>query len=165
VTVDDGTDRFLRVNRDELRTVGLELAGSAEIAALDLTASVTVQSAELTDTDVGASNRPENLPEVFGDLGARAPLPAGLVARARLSYTGEQFVIDGLTGEDSELPARGVIDLALSRIWPMRMSWGPGSFRHLETRVAVENVADVARYDAWGLPEPGRRLRVELRIR
>jgi iron complex outermembrane receptor protein len=165
ITLDDGTNRFQRVNRDELRTTGLELVGSYGFGAFEVSANATFQSAELTDTDADVSRRPENLPEIYGDLNTRFPLFLETVGTAGVSYTGDQFVIDAISGEDSELPARGVVNASVSRGWPIRMSWGAGEFQFVEARVALDNAGDVALYDAWGLPEPGRRLRMEMRLR
>ena len=37
--------------------------------------------------------------------------------------------------------------------------------RHVETIVALENVGDVVSQDLIGLPQPGRTLRVQMRVR
>jgi iron complex outermembrane receptor protein len=165
ITLDDGTNRFLRVNRDELRTTGLELVGSFGLGPADVSASATLQSAELKDPQANDARRPENLPDVFGDVSVTLPIVRGLVGTARVSYTGDQFVIDGITGADTELPARAVVDASVSRTWKAWMPWGAGAFTSVEARLGVDNAGDVALYDAWGLPEPGRRIRLELRLR
>jgi outer membrane receptor protein involved in Fe transport len=36
IVLDDGTNRFLRVNRDELRTTGLELVGSGALGPVEV---------------------------------------------------------------------------------------------------------------------------------
>lgn len=163
ISLDDG--RLMRVNRDELETTGVEVLGSVALGAIDLVASTTLQWADLTDTEADQTNRPENLPEVLGDVEVRFPVAAGVRARASVAYTGDQYVLDQITGDDAELDAEAVIDAALWRSWPVRLSWGGGAFTDLETRVALENAADVALYDAWGLPGPGRRVRFEVRLR
>jgi iron complex outermembrane receptor protein len=165
ITLDDGTRRFMRVNRDELNATGVELALSYRFGPVDVVANATIQSVDLTDTDADKTTRPEHLPEVFGDVGVRFPLVAGVVGRAEVWYTGEQYAIDAQTGKDTQLAGQEVFDLSVARRWPLRISWGAGFFSRLETRLAVENIGDVALYDAWGLPEPGRRVRLEVRLR
>jgi outer membrane receptor protein involved in Fe transport len=163
ITMEDG--RFMRVNRDELRSTGIELAGSYALGPVALAADLTLQDVELTDTQASQTNRPENLPEVFGSLNAHFPLLAGVEGGIGVEHTGEQFSIDRETGGDSRLPAQAIVNASISRAWPMTMSWVAGLFSSLETRCAVENVGDAPLYDAAGLPEPGRRIRFEVRMR
>ena len=163
ITLEDR--RFMRVNRDELRSTGIELAGSYALGPVALAADLTLQDVELTDTQASQTNRPENLPEVFGSLNAHFPLLAGVEGGIGVEHTGEQFSIDHETGGDSRLPAQAIVNASISRAWPMTMSWVAGLFSSLETRCAVENVGDAPLYDAAGLPEPGRRIRFEVRMR
>ena len=165
IKLDDGTGRYMRVNRDRLETTGLELVLVRGWGPVELSASGTLQSVDLIDTSTDQVNRPENLPEIFGSLGVRVRPGHGLTARVRATFTGEQYAINGLTGEDAELAGRAVVDVSLSRSWPLRGAWAAGAFSSLETRIAVDNLGDVALYDAWGLPEPGRRIGFEVRLR
>jgi iron complex outermembrane receptor protein len=147
-------NRYMRVNRDELVSTGLELFGAQRLGRLSLEGSLTAQSVDLTDTGAGVTNRPENLPELFGAAALRSGLPRGFRGAAVVRYTGEQFTIDPVTGEDSRLAAGTRLDLEIAR------DWGP----RLETTLAVENVTDRAIYDLVGLPRPGRSLRLQLRF-
>lgn len=165
ITLDDGARRFMRVNRNELTATGVELLLSYRFGPVDVAADATVQSVDLTDTDADKTNRPEDLPEVFGDVSVRFPIVSEIVGRAEARYTGEQYTIDARTGEDTQLADQVVFGLLITRRWPLRTSGGGRFFSALETSLAVENIGDVALYDAWGLPEPGRRVRLELRLR
>ena len=165
ITLDDGTHRFMRVNRNELTATGVELLLSYRFGPVDVAADATIQSVDLTDTDAHKTNRPEDLPEIFGDVSVRFPIVSKILGRIEARYTGEQYAIDARTGEDTQLADQVVFGLSITRQWPLRISWGAGSFSALEARLAVENIGDVALYDAWGLPEPGRRVLLELRIR
>jgi len=156
--------RFIRVNRDELNSTGIELVASQNVGAVGLAGSFTLQSVELTDTDSGEIGQPENLPEAFGELSARFPLPLRVVGAAAVGYTGEQFSIDPVTGEDALLSAEAVIGASLSRTFPLGVNWGGGTFSKLDARVSLDNAGDVAQYDSYGLPEPGRRVRFEIRL-
>lgn len=163
ITLEDR--RFMRVNRNELTSTGLELVGSSQIGPLGLTASGMVQSVDLTNTNADETARPENLPEVSGDLSIRFPVARKATGSVSLEYTGDQFAIDPATGDDAKLSAEAVVGAALAREWRLGSGWGGRTFRTLEARLACDNLGDVARYDAAGLPDPGRRLRFELRIR
>lgn len=156
--------RFMRVNRNRLESTGLELLGTWSRGPVVLSASATFQDVRLTDTSADETHQPENLPERFGDVNLRFPVAAGITGWTDVAYTGSQYGIDPATGEDAKLDAAALIGAGLSRAWPLRISWGGGSFARLEARVGVENAGDAALYDACGLPEPGRRFRFELRM-
>jgi len=157
--------RFMRVNRDEVRSTGLELVAAQHAGPLELSGSLTLQRVKLTNTQSDEVSQPENLPEVFGELAARFPLPFQLRGGAGLAYTGEQFCLDPISGEDSMLHGEAIIGASLSRSFPLGVSWGGGSFSTLDARLSLDNAGDTALYDACGLPEPGRRIRFEIRLR
>lgn len=163
ITLEDG--RFMRVNRNQLVSSGIEVVASQRIGPVDVSASGTLMWAEITDTSSDESSRPEHLPDALGRIALAFPIVSGLRGNLDISYTGDQFAIDAVTGEDAELAAEAIVNASLSRTWPLRASWGGGTFTTLVTRVVVENAADVALFDAYGLPEPGRRLRLEIRLR
>ena len=156
--------KFQRVNRNKLRSTGAEFLGWYRKGAVEVSGDLTVQDVKLTDTAANVTNRPENLPETFGSAQVRFPLAGGVRAGVGAAYTGKQFAIDLATGEDTQLDGELVFDAQVSRAWSMPVSLGGGAFTRLEARVAVENLADRAHYDQFGLPEPGRRIRFEARL-
>jgi iron complex outermembrane receptor protein len=156
ITLDDR--RFMRVNRNELTSVGLELMASQVFGPFSLAGDLTLQDVDLTDTQARETHRPENLPEVFGALGAGFPLVLGFRGHADARYTGRQFCIDPVSGEDARLDEGVILGAALFRAWTWR-----GAFGGVETRLSVDNAGDVALYDQFGLPQAGRRLRFEVR--
>jgi iron complex outermembrane receptor protein len=160
--LEDG--RFMRVNRDVLRSHGVELVGKYSIASVEMAANLTLQDVELTDTRAAETNRPENIPERFGGLSTRFPLPFGAEGGMGIEYTGEQFAIDPATGGDSRLPAQAIMDASVSRTWRGATPRGVGRLSTVEVRCAVDNVCDALLFGAAGLPEPGRRIRLEVRI-
>lgn len=160
ITLEDR--RFMRVNRDELKSAGVELLAGREFGPVALSVDLTWQDVKLTDPKADETHRPENLPEAYGSLGARAPLALGVECGARVEFTGSQFAIDPATGEDAELDAVAIAGGYLTRFW--RVRGDGGAFSMLETRLSVDNLTDEARYDAVCLPEPGRRFRFELRL-
>jgi iron complex outermembrane receptor protein len=155
--------RYFRVNRDRLNSLGLELLASLAVGPVALGGDVTLQSVDLTDTQASVTHEPENLPKVFGSAHAAFPLPLGVRALAEVRYTGHQYCIDPGTGEDSRLSAGATFDAELARTWNLH-SGGSAWFGRLETRVAVDNVGDVALYDQCGLPQPGRLFRFQVRV-
>jgi iron complex outermembrane receptor protein len=152
---------FRRVNQEGLRSAGAELAGSRRLGWLTLGAGLVGQSVRLLDP-AASTVRPENLPEWSGSLHAEAALPRRFRISAEARYTGEQFAIHPNTGDLATLPARVRIDVEFSRAW--RVVQGDGWFSTLHTRIAAENLSDMAIYDAFGLPEPGRTFRFDVRL-
>lgn len=155
--------RFMRVNRDRLDSYGLELLVSNAFGPIAVGGDLTVQSVSLTDPTAGATNRPENLPEVFGGMHASFPLPLRVHGVARARYTGQQYCIDPDTGADTRLEPALVLGGQIARTWHL----GSGRsrlFGRLETLVAVDNMGGVALYDQCGLPQPGRLARFQIRV-
>ena len=154
---------FQRVNQEGIESVGGELLASHAFGVLELSGDLIAQSVEVLDPAAGLS-RPENMPELMGGVRAQAPLGfAGLLAAGEVRYTGPQFAIDPETGAGAELPPAHRLDLELIRSWPL--GDGGGSwFRAAEARAAFDNVTDAVQYDAFGLPEPGRTIRLEVRL-
>jgi iron complex outermembrane receptor protein len=153
--------RFQRVNRDRLTSYGLELLGSTLLGPATIGADLTVQSVSLTDPGLGTSARPENLPELFGTLFVRAPVGLGLTAGVEARHTGNQFCVDPGTGADTRLRGGTVLNGEVTRSWRLRSS---ALFGRLETTVSVFNAGNIALYDQCGLPEPGRLLRLQVRV-
>ena len=58
------------------------------------------------------------------------------------------------------------LDASLGRVWNLRRGGAAdgGWFSRMEARVAAANVRDEARFDQCGLPQPGRLLRLQLRV-
>lgn len=153
--------RFMRVNRNELESTGVEFLLTQTLGPVAISGDLTLQNVDLTDTEAEVTNRPENLPETFGSIHAEVPLTLDIAASAEARYTGSQFCIDPGTGEDTELDAGTRLNGALSKVWRIG---GTGLLSRLETRVAVDNIADSAIYDQCGLPQPGRLFRFQLRL-
>ena len=151
--------RYQRVNQEGVRSAGVEVLASRAVGVLELSADVTGQGVRVLDPAAGLT-RPENMPEWMGGLRARMPLGGGLHAAVEARFTGEQFVIDPEHDAESRLAPAGRLDVELSRDWPVR---GGGWFRGLQLRAAFDNLTDAVQFDAYGLPRPGRTMRLELR--
>ena len=153
--------RFQRVNRDRLTSYGLELLGSTLLGPATIGADLTAQSVSLSDPALGTSARPENLPELFGTVFVRAPVGLGLTAGMEARHTGSQFCVDPGTGADTRLRGGTVLNGEVTRSWRLRSS---ALFGRLETTISVFNAGNIALYDQCGLPEPGRLLRLQVRV-
>ncbi len=151
--------KYRRVNQAGLRSRGAELTAGARAGALSFGADFTARRADLLDSTASLEH-PENLPEVAGGVRAEWSLPRGWSAGVAVRHTGRQYALDPDTGELASLPAWVRLDLVAGR------SWKPGGASGPELRVALaaENVTDEAAWDAFGLPGPGRRFRLETRI-
>jgi iron complex outermembrane receptor protein len=136
---------------------------SQTIGPASLIGELTVQSVELTNTTNSQTNRPENLPELFGSLNARFPIALEVHGVAEVDYVGDQFCIDPGTGADTELDAGTHLNAELARVFTFRPR-GASWLSRVEARVAADNLTDTARYDQCGLPQPGRLLRFQLRL-
>lgn len=161
ITIPDG--RRKRVNSDELKSIGVEVLFSQNVGDLTLGGDITLQSVELIDPVQSTSMRPENLPEASGGAFAHFPVAAGIAATARIAYTGTQYCQDPDTGEDVKLDGGSWLNAVLSRVWSVP-NRSKGALSRMETRVAVDNLADTALYDQCGLPRAGRLFRFEFRV-
>lgn len=154
--------RYMRVNRDRLTSTGAELLLSVVVGGAVIGGDLTVQAVDLTDTDAGVTHRPENLPAVFGSVHASVPLPAAFHATAEARFTGSQYCLDPGTGEDARLAAGTIVSAEVGRTW-----WSAGDarwFGRFDTRLAMDNVGNLALYDQCGLPQAGRLLRFQVRV-
>jgi iron complex outermembrane receptor protein len=161
IVTDEG--RFRRVNRNQIRSTGVELLASGHLGPLSLAADLTLQSVDLIDPSTDTSNQPENQPSAYGSVHGRVTLPLQLRAGAEARFTGDQFCVDPDTGADRELEAGTRFNADLSREWRIRPSGAPWLSR-LEAGLAVDNIGDRAIFDQCGLPQPGRLIRVQIRL-
>ena len=152
-----------RVNSEELNGTGFEVLFSQATGPLEYGGDLTLQNVELVDPASALSKKPENLPEASGSAYLRFPLPGGVSARAEGRFTGSQFCQHPDTGADVELDGGVWLNADVGRTWSVGRRQG-GVLSRLETRVAVNNLADEALYDQCGLPRPGRLLRLEVRL-
>ncbi len=152
-----------RVNSDELASTGVELLFSQSTGPLEYGGDFTLQSVELEDPANPVSREPENVPDASGGAYLRFPLFAGITATTEARYTGSQFCQHPDTGADVELEGGMLLHAELGRSWAVRGSRG-GVLSRLEASAAVDNLADKLLYDQYGLPRPGRLLRLQLRL-
>ncbi len=159
VRVGLGGGRFRRENRNEIRSTGAELLADWRAGAHAVAGSLTLQRVRLVDPSPESTGRAEYQPAVAGSLDASTPLPLGFRGEAGVRFQGRQWCVHPELGREVALDASARTDLRLSR------AWRPGPLaRRLRAVLALDNAADAAVYDQCGLPQPGRTLRLELRV-
>ncbi len=154
------TNRFQRVNRDDMRTLGLEAItgwrGGANGPSITL--DLVTQRVTITDlTAGGAERRPEHMPNFRAMLDGSVPIVARLTLGASLAHVGTQYCIDPDTDADIELSGQTVAGVTLHREFGL----GTGRvFRSLRVLAGMDNLTNAAMYEQCGLPRAGRTLRL-----
>jgi iron complex outermembrane receptor protein len=165
--------RFERVNRDEIRSTGLELlVGWTALPAsrgglpvgTRLSADLTLQRIRVYDRLLATSlpnvRRAEHNPEVRASLDLNLPLSSQWQGNAAVHVTGAQYCVHQDLDRQVRLGAQQVGDLGLHRDFA-----GRGVFRAMRAVLAVENVTDATVFDQCGLPQAGRTVRVGVELR
>lgn len=155
--------RFQRINRDAIRSTGLELMGGATLAGVQLSGDALVQRVRIVDPAVaGTERRPENQPDLR--LGADVQLPpwAGFVVRASLDHAGRQYCVNPDTRRNQAIPSQRWVGGGVERGFALARG---GLFSRLVASLALDNALDAGVFDQCGLPQPGRTVRVGLSVR
>lgn len=162
------TRLFVRVNRDEIRSTGLELLGAWHsspdpLRTISLTGDLLAQRVRVHDDSANADRRPEHQPEVRGSIELGLPLPAAVRAFAGARHTGGQYCVNPDSGMQQRLASQTEANIAAERSWPLGR--GTGVFGALRTVLSLDNAANATVYDQCGLPQPGRTLRLMVQLR
>ncbi len=163
------TNLFVRVNRDEIRSTGVELLTAWSSSprfptrAISITGDVLAQHVRVHDRVAAAERRPEHQPEIRGLLEVGVPLPIALRGTGTGRYIGSQYCAHPDLGTQVELEAQATGSLSLERSWTLGGT--AGAMSAIRALLALDNVTDATVYDQCGLPQPGRTLRVGLQLR
>jgi iron complex outermembrane receptor protein len=155
--------RFKRINRDAVRSTGLELMGGFSRGGVQLSADALVQRVRIEDPAVRRSDRrPENQPDLR--LGADVQLPAwaGLVVRASVDHAGRQYCVNPDTQGNQAIPAQRWVGGGVERAFALTPG---GLFTRLVASLSLDNALDAGVFDQCGLPQPGRTIRFGLAVR
>jgi iron complex outermembrane receptor protein len=161
VRVSVGGGRFQRVNRDRQRGTGVEMLSGWRLGEFSLSGDVVIQDTELQDQTAGTTSEPEYQPDLLAGLGLAGPLPLRARFDLRARHTGRQSCINPDSGSRTGIPSARRFDAELSRAWQRRGRWTSA----IELAVAADNFSNELIYDQCGLPQPGRTLRIQLRLR
>ena len=161
LTDGSGNPRFQRVNQDEVRSTGIELLLVGTAGTTTLNGDLTVQRVTGFEAD-GSQVDLEYEPAVSGKLGLDLPVMNQLRLAAEGRYVGAQTCQNPEVGGLQPLASSTSFDLTLRRIF----QFGRGAaLDRIDTSLAVRNVTDRAVFDQCGLPQPGRLVQVQFRIR
>ncbi len=159
---------FRRVNRDEIRSTGVELIASwlsAELKGASITADATIQHVRVHDQlltgSVENESRAEHTPEQRGSLTISSPMLAGFKASLMGSYTGTQYCQHPDLNRQVELSSQTVSNAAVTRSFQLRNN---GILQRLTALIAMDNIGNRTVYDQCGMPQPGRTLRFGLTL-
>jgi iron complex outermembrane receptor protein len=154
--------RFKRINRDEIRSTGVELLAGWHRGTVSLTTDALLQRVRIEDPAVsGTERRPENQPELR--IGGDAAFPIARIAQGRVSveHSGSQYCVNPDMSRNQRLAPQTVGGAGIERAWMV----GSGLWSQLVASLTVDNIADNAAYDQCGLPQPGRTLRFGIALR
>ena len=153
--------KFRRVNRDAIRSTGVELLLAATVGPARLLGDLMLQRVDVEDRIAGVEREAEHMPELRGGLDVDMPLLAGVRGLGSAHYTGDQFCVHPDLDTEVTLDGTTRVDVGASRSFRL----GSGPWRELRARVSMDNVTDAAVYDQCGMPQPGRTLRVGVELR
>jgi iron complex outermembrane receptor protein len=158
VITDEGT-KYRRINQDQVRSRGLELLASGNLGPLGWSGDLTLQRARGI-TPEGGEVRLEYEPAVAGKLSAFLPLPLDLEGSASARFMGRQYCENPELGGLDSFDGSRHVDFGLRRV----LNVGYGFVGRAEARLSLDNATDAVVLDQCGLPQPGRTLRLQVRI-
>lgn len=161
---DGSAAKYMRINRDEIRSTGVELLTGWRWTRLTVEGDLTIQHVEAIEPGAAVqAPHVEYQPNVSGNLDLTASLAARLRATAGVEYVGRQYCVDSAQPDGYAVIApAAALDLGIGRDWRLRQA---GAFRTVNTTFVVDNVTDTNRYDQCGLPQAGRTFRVQFVVR
>lgn len=154
--------RFYRVNRDRIRSTGLELLGGWSHGGVQLSADALVQRVRIDDPAVsGTERKPENQPDLR--LGTDVQFPvAGFVVRANLDHAGRQYCVNPDTQRNLAIARQTWAGGGIERSFAVARG---GVFSRLVASLALDNLTDAMVFDQCGLPQAGRTIRFGVALR
>ena len=150
-----------RVNRDGIRSTGLEVVASGGWGALQYSGDLILQDAWQIEDDTGVRTRPEYEPRIVGGFDLATTVPGELILSGGYHYVGSQFCLNADSASLDELKESHRFDLQLRRLFAFD---GRSTLGNLDALVSVTNLTDNAIFDQCGLLQPGRTFRIQLRL-
>jgi iron complex outermembrane receptor protein len=150
-----------RVNRDGIRSTGLEMVVSGDWRVVQYSGDLTVQQAWQIDDNTGVRTRPEYEPGIVGGFDLATTVPGELILSGGYRYVGSQFCLNADSAAMDKLKETHRFDLQLRRFFAFA---GRSTLGNVDALVSLTNLANDAIFDQCGLPQPGRTLRIQLRL-
>ena len=162
-TVTPGGAKFQRVNRDQVRSTGLEVLTAGNLGALTYGGSFTLQRVRIRDPVAsGQDEMAEYAPALSGTINLGAVIPGDLALTGFFRYRGVQYCQNVEVAGLDRMDASATVDVEARRA----LYGGRGVSRWaLEATMGVANLTDSTVLDQCGLPQPGRTLRIQFNIR
>ena len=143
--------QFMRVNKDEVRTFGLEFVSKYNYENLRSTFNFTVLSAKGKNTSGEFRDTLEYRPELNGSLGVDYTITKNLSALLEFEYIGKEF---GL--KEGSIGYQKLPDYLLANV---RFAYNfVLDFSKIELYLRLNNLFDRLYYTQFGLPEAGRQI-------
>lgn len=162
IVTTEGT-KFQRVNRDEVRSTGVEVLTAGALGLFTFGGSFTWQSVRIRDLrSSGNDARAEYAPALAGTVSLDVMVPGQVSVSGFFRYRGVQYCQNFEVAGLDEMEASATLDLEARRTFLGRTN---GSGRRMEGTVGVANLTDSTVLDQCGLPQPGRTFRVQFNIR
>ena len=162
-TITSEGPRFQRVNRDEVRSTGLEIAAAGSLGALAYGGGITWKDVGVIDPhEPGAEQRAEYQPNLSGTANLAFAGPGGVTLNGFGAYRGVQYCRNVEVAGFDRMDASATFDIEASRAFVVG---GPRSGRLAGATVGVANLTDSTVLDQCGLPQAGRTFRIQFTIR
>ena len=150
-----------RVNREGIRSTGLEMVASGDWGVVQYSGDLTLQRAWQIEDDTDSHTRPEYEPVVVGGFDVATTVPWELILSGGYRFVGNQFCLNANSGSMDTLAETHRFDLQLRRLFALD---GRSTLGNVDALVSVTNLTDGAIFDQCGLPRPGRTFRIQLRL-
>ena len=162
-TVTPGGARFQRVNRDEVRSTGVEVLTAGTLGVFTFGGSFTWQRVRVRDPrSPGRDAQAEYAPALSGTVNLDAMVPGQVSVNGFFRYRGVQYCQNFDVSGLDEMEASATVDLEARRTF---LGGRSRSGRRMDGTVGVANVTDSTVLDQCGLPQPGRTFRIQVNIR
>ncbi len=162
-TVTTEGPRFKRVNRDEVRSTGLEVITAGTRGAFTFGGGLTLQRVRIQDPGVpGEDHRAEYAPAVSGTLNLGAIVPREVTVNGFLRFRGVQYCQNVEVSGLERMDASATVDLEARKVL---VAGRGGMGRTVDGAVSVANLGDSVVLDQCGLPQPGRTFRIQFSVR
>ena len=150
-----------RVNRDRIRSTGLEMVASGGWRVVQYSGELTLQQAWQIEEVSGVKTRPEYEPSVVGGFSVATPAPGDFKLSGGYRFVGTQFCLNADSTSMDRLRRTHRFELQLRRLFALE---GRSALANVDALVSVTNLTDNAIFDQCGLPQPGRTFRIQLRL-
>ena len=150
-----------RVNRDRIRSTGVELVATGASSSIEYSGDVTFQQVWQFEEGSDARVRPEYEPNVSARLSLAVPVVAAATVSADYRYIGRQLCLNVGTGDFDRLDEMHELDFQVRRLFRLE---GRRTFSNVDALASLANVTNRAVFDQCGLPQAGRTLRFQIRL-